>query len=88
MLVLCYSSADPALEISYLSIPGHAEADEPLVEGRRVGFGDVEGLVLEQVLVHLVGHGHRRALAYLFPFRQVGGFLIEFVNCLKDYICF
>ena len=35
---------------SHLRVPGHAEADKSLIELRGVGLGDVDGLVLEDVL--------------------------------------
>ena len=36
----------------HLGVPGHAESLEPLVEDRSVGPGHIQGLVLEDVLVH------------------------------------
>ena len=39
-----------------LGVPGHSESNKPLVEGRRVGLRQVERLVPEDVIVHLVGY--------------------------------
>ena len=36
----------------HLGVPGHAESLEPLVKDWCVGPGHVQGLVLEDVLVH------------------------------------
>mgnify|MGYP001234784373 CR=1 FL=1 len=40
----------------HLSVPCHPEADEPFVEAGGLRPGHVEGLVLEQVVLHLVAN--------------------------------
>ena len=54
---------------SNLCVSGHSEPDEPLVEDGDLGPGDVEGLVLEEEVLHLVPNLRRildkNALRYI-----------------------
>ena len=87
------------LTLHYLSVPRHSEPDKPLVEGRRVRPRHVQRLVLEDVLVHLVGHvqllclltryavkynGYRHYLGYGLPPLEVAGLLVDGVERLVE----
>ena len=41
------------VDLVHLCVPGHPKADESFVEDRRFGSGNVQRLVLEQVVRHL-----------------------------------